>query len=236
MKARLAAAAALAVAASTAGLMVLMAPAGATTTATTATTAISNRPDSGIQGNNWAYDAFKRTATISRQGVASPSNCGNTSPCYAWAGEITDSNGTFTTIAGQASPGAGGYNGGTDPVMGESITGTMSGTYHYSFFSDQAATSATPPPSEDDGDALPTGEQTTCLWLEQFFSAGNFWDSSGNAAPGCIGTTGSWKYQTKFGADTACPNVSSRWIDASFSNWGADPADGNILAPDATHC
>jgi hypothetical protein len=75
----------------------------------------------------------------------------------------------------------------------------MSGTYHYSVFSDQRVTNATPPASENDNQVPPSGGQTTCLWLEQSFSTGNFWDSSGTANPGCIGTTGSWKCTLKLG-------------------------------------
>ena len=49
------------------------------------------------------------------------------------------------------------------------------------------------------------------------------------------GTTGSWTYTASFGSDAACPNLASRWVDAS-PDWGTSPADGNILAPDTAHC
>jgi hypothetical protein len=32
-----------------------------------------------------------------------------------------------------------------------------------------------------------------------------------------------------------CPNMTSQWKDAS-PDWGGQPVDGNILAPDATGC
>ncbi len=38
------------------------------------------------------------------------------------------------------------------------------------------------------------------------------------------------------GADKYCSLVMSKWVTASWNNWGADPVDGNIFAPDAADC
>lgn len=75
--------------------------------------------------------------------------------------------------------------------------------------------------------------------MEQFFPAGTqFWDSSGNTGGSEYLGAGpwGWTYTAALGTDPACPNVSGRWIDASGNNYGGNAVDGNILAPDASHC
>ena len=100
----------------------------------------------------------------------------------------------------------------------------MSGTYNYTFYTNQPLSSASAgnAPTTVDGDTPTTGS-----WYQQFFNGAEFWDAS----PG----TGSWTYTAAPGSDTQCPNVSGRWVDAS-PDWGGQPVDGNILAPDAGHC
>ena len=207
----------------------------------TGSTAITNRPDGGAHGNDWANDNFTRNAQVTNQGAVPASNCGGNSPCYFWTGTIFDINGHFTTIAGQVVPGFGSLNNGDPaPTFGVSVTGPMSGTYHYAFYSDQQTTSATPPQSENDNSTDPTGctpgDCTTGLWPELFFNSGNFY-VNGVANPDSLGSNqGHWNYKLGFGKDPQCQNIASQWVDASFNNWGSDPVDGNILAPDSSHC
>lgn len=202
----------------------------------TAVTHVSGRPDSGDHGN-WALDAFSRTASVTLQSEVALSYCGGstgTGHCYHWTGTVKDT-GTFTTIAGDTSPGNGSLNGGSAPAIGEAVTGTMTGSYSYDFYSSwKTANHALVPASENDSGNLPGGRSTTGAWPEQFFGAGARFYVSGTASNE-LGTTGSWTYTAPFGADSACPNLASQWVDGS-PNWGSDASAGNILAPAASAC
>ena len=166
------------------------------------------------------------------------SYCGGSTPtghCYHWSGHITDT-GSFTTVAGQTVPGFGSLNGGAAPKLDEAITGHMAGIYNYNFYASwKTAKAALVPKTENDGGNLPGGRSTTGAWLEQFFGNGaKFYE---NGAPSSeLGTTGAWKYTAAFGADAACPNLASQWIDGSAGKWGSLPGDGQILAPSAANC
>lgn len=221
--------------------VVVAGSAGATTTSFTAATSITQRDDSGTNSNgttnNWALDNFTRTATITFHGLATQTHCPGIlvgRSCYYWTGTISDTNGNFTTVVGDAVPGQGSLNGAPAPLIGEAVTGSMGGHFNYVFYTDQNASSAsdTNMPPAITGDSPGTGN-----WVEQFFSAGvNFWDANGNTGGNeYLGTTGSWTYTAGFGHDHACPRVASRWVDAS-PDWGGNPVDGNILAPDSLHC
>jgi hypothetical protein len=211
-----------------------VAASGAATTLS-AKTAVTNRDDSAANGGgNWAMDAYTRGAQIFFKGATSSSNCGGVSPCYSYTGKISDV-GHFTTVVGQPSPGFGYLNGGSDPTMQAAVTGTMNGSYNYVFYTTVpiSGASAHNVPASISGDTPGTGN-----WVEQFFPGGTqFWDSSGNTGGSeYLGTTGGWTYNAKAGADHNCPNVTSQWVDASATGWGSAPADGNILAPDASGC
>ena len=202
-----------------------------------AVTAITDRPDSGNAGD-WADDAFTRTAWLTYGGEVAPSFCGGSTPtghCYRFTGKVTDK-GTFTTIAGQHSPGAGSGGG---VAIGDAAAGPMAGYYNYSFYSSwKTAKASSVPGTENDGNVVPTGRKTTGAWLEQFFGAGARFYVSG-ALSSSLGTTGRWEYTLAFGADSACPHLASQWVDSSWPvahPWGTAPAQGNILAPDAAHC
>jgi hypothetical protein len=236
-------AAVLAAAATTAALGIWVSPAlagsaNAAPTTFTAATSVTNRDDSGTNSNgttnNWATDAFTRTATITFHFATSVSNCPGltTGICYAWTGQIKDS-GTFTTVPGDASPGQGGLNGGPAPLMTATLTGPMTGTYNYKFYANSKAANASLVPASISGDSPGTGN-----WVEQFFAPGTqFWDTSGNTGGAeYLGTTGNWTYTLAFGTDSACPQAASKWLDGSAGSWGSLPADGNIFAPDASHC
>jgi len=220
---------------------VVTASAGATATSFTAVTSVTNRDDSGTNSNgtnsNWAIDNFTRTATIYFHGLATQAHCPGILPgrsCYYWTGKISDTSGTFTTVPGDAVPGQGSLNGGAAPLIGEAVTGSMGGHFNYVFYTDQDASYAS---SSNVLPAVSGDSPGTGNWVEQFFPAGvNFWDASGNTGgQEYLGTTGGWTYTANFGSDHACPRVASRWLDAS-PDWGVNPVDGNILAPDSAHC
>jgi hypothetical protein len=220
---------------------VLAVNASTTVTSFTASTTVTNRDDSGTNSNgttsNWAKDNFTRVATIYFHGLTVQSHCpgiGTGLSCYSWSGNIVDM-GHFTTVVGDAVPGKGYLNGGAVPIIATAVTGNIDGKYLYVFYTDQSASTAsgTHVPTTLSGDS-----PTTTKWVEQFFTPGsvNFWDSSGaTGGKESPGTTGGWTYAAFWGTNPACPNVGSRWVDASPS-WGSTPASGNILAPDAMHC
>jgi hypothetical protein len=105
------------------------------------------------------------------------------------------------------------------------------------------------PSVEDDHATLPLSSTTStctggsacgvtnCQWVEQFFPSGTqFWNLRHKLDPSCLGLYGSWFYFLRPGADGNCSLVTSKWVTASWNNWGRDPVDGNIFAPDAAHC
>ncbi|MHB1594442.1 MAG: hypothetical protein ACYCO9_00965 [Streptosporangiaceae bacterium] len=210
----------------------------------TATTAVSNRPESP----KWAYDTFNRHASVTRTGEVALSYCGGTTVtghCYSYTGAIHDY-GTFTTIPGQSSPGAGDLNGGSAPTIGVAATGGMWGWGTYRFYSDFKTIKASlMPATENDNYNVPGAPESTGAWVEQFFPAtATFWtpDGSNTGQQGLyVLTNGGWHYTLGFGADAQCPNLASRWIDSGVAapdgkTWGTSPVDGNILAPASGHC
>jgi hypothetical protein len=217
-------------------------PASASTPSSfTAATSVTSRDDSGTNSNgttnNWAADAFTRTAHITFHNAVGSGFCPGipgSEVCHSWTGSLTDS-GTFTTVPGDAVPGQGSLNGGAAPLIGEAVTGHMQGTINFKFYSSAGPKLAADSnvPSALSGDTPSTGQ-----WVEQFFPAGtSFWDTSGNTGGSeYLGVGGSWTYTEALGADSACPNVAGRWVDANATSWGSLPADGNILAPDASSC
>lgn len=217
-----------------------MAVSHATVPTVKASTTVTNRPDSGAHGNDWALDNFKRFAQVSNLGAVATSHCGGAKTCFHFGGLITDT-GSFTTMTGVTVPGFGGLNGGPAPKLDVAVTGSMSGTYNYDFYSNWKTINASFMPLTENGS--PVGRQTTGAWLAQFFLPGaSFWSASGiplghtGTGAGSLGTgVGSWLYTTAFGSDPACPRVASQWWDAS-PDWGTLPASGNVFAPNAAHC
>ena len=206
-------------------LVTMSGSANAATSGFTATQTVTNRSDGGANGGTWAMDNYTRVITLHGQGVVANSFCPGITigACHKVAGNVKDS-GHFTTQIGNPVPGTGSLNGGSAPNIGATVTGTMSGTYNYTFYTNQPLSSASAgnAPTTVDGDTPTTGS-----WYQQFFNGAEFWDAS----PG----TGSWTYTAAPGSDSQCPNVSGRWVDAS-PDWGGQPVDGNILAPDSAHC
>jgi len=208
-----------------------------TTTGFTAVQSVTNRDDSGANGGNWALDAFTATLHLVANGVVPNSNCPGIviGACHKITGTITD-HGSFTTQVGSAVPGTGSLNGGTVPNIGATVTGPMTGTLSYSFYTDHALSTASVSnaPASVVGDKPSTGQ-----WPEQFFPTGtNFWDSSGTTGGAEYLGSGpfSFTYTAALGSDSQCPNVSGRWVDSFTGNYGANPVDGNILAPSSSSC
>ena len=202
-----------------------------------AVTAITDRPDSGAHGNDWADDAFTRTAHLYFHGEVALSYCGGstgTGHCYRWTGNVHDQ-GTFTTRTSGDVPGYGYLNGSSQLEV--AVTGTMTGVYRYVFYSSWKTAQASRVASPQSGS--PSGRHTTGMWPAQFFGNGaRFWDHNGTPQGdgGSLGTGGGWLYTAAPGSDAQCPHVTSQWTDASATSWGLPAADGNILAPDAAHC
>lgn len=213
---------------------------GVTSYTVTAHTKISGRPDSGDHGT-WANDAMTRTASVRLVSEVALSYCGGSTPtghCYHWTGQLSD-RGTFTTIPGATSPGAGDLNGGRPPAIASAVTGPMFGAYRFDFYSSsKTARAAAMPASENDAGKAPGGRSTTDAWVEQFFGATARFYENGQRSDS-LGTTGRWVYELGFGADRACPQVASRWVDSSWpltQPWGQSPDQGNILVPNIAHC
>ena len=231
----------------------------------TAVTVITNRPVSGNHNNHakgaghtWADSSFTRAASVTFFGQVASSFCPGITQgqCYYWTGEALDTKGTFTTnptaVSGAYSPGNGtGGTGAAGPFMiGAAVTGSEAGRYHYGFYASAgSAKAARVPSAENDHATLPlaattstctggsTCGATNCQWIEQFFPSGTqFWNLRHKLDPSCLGLYGSWFYFLRPGADADCSLVTSKWVTASWNNWGRDPVDGNIFAPDAAHC
>lgn len=204
-----------------------------------ATTKITNRPDSGVWGPEWAVDNFTRKATVTLQQEVPLSNCGGasgTGHCYLWTGRVNDS-GTFTTVVGDNVPGNGHLNGnsGDGVLLGEKITQPMKGWGNYSFFSTwKTAKGSLVPTSENDqfGTLHSSGD-----WVKLFFGpTAKFFPTGTNSG---LETTFWYRYTEAAGSDIACPSQAMTWTDSSWpvSNPdGAAPSQGNILASNAAHC
>jgi len=190
-----------------------------------ASTAISNRPDSGNNGD-WALDNFTRTVTITLVGEVAQSNCGGptaTGHCYLWDEKIDDF-GHFTAQAGDLSPRAG-------TTLDRTLTGSFTGgTTSGQFFSSWKTAKATlVPATENDQSEDPTGKHTTSQWAEQFFGA-----SAQFAGESLVNWL--WTYTLNFGADNQCPNDAFRWQDGANNGDGAQAPDGDILTPNSADC
>lgn len=123
-----------------------------------AATALTNRPDSGTAGT-WANDTLSRNVSVTKHGAVDAAKCGPTATeCYLYYVSGTDT-GTFATVPGWKTPGAGANGAGN-------VSGSVSGAFKGQFY----ATSATPDPSLVDatvnGAAHPTAQ-----WAAMFFPA-----------------------------------------------------------------
>lgn len=192
----------------------------AVTTMWTATTTLTNRPDSGAQGNTWALDNMARKATIKRIGEVAASNCPGTDTghCYLWDATIAD-NGQFTTQAGQLAPRTG--------TLERSLTGPVKGgSPNVQFYSSWKSAKAVRVPTSLDGSG--SARQSTTNWVEQFFGLSAVFNSAANPGGPDLGSW-SWKYTLAFGSNDVCPNDAWQWVDAANSSGGSLAVDGNIL-------
>lgn len=212
----------------------------------TASTAITQRPDGGDNGN-WAQDNYTRVATIHRTGQVGLSNCpgSTTGKCYAWTFKLADS-GHFTTEPAGGPAAYSGQSPRTGATLVTQVTGTIKGgTTTGAFFTDQLSAPCTVSgascvsnlvnTAENDNDMVPTGEQTTGNWVEQFFPGTAVFNSAANPGAPDLGNW-SWSYVATFGTNKQCPNDAYKWVDSSSNAGGSLNTDGDILAPDAAHC
>ena len=193
--------------------------------ATTAQTHITDRPDSGAAGD-WADDTMTRTLTITRTGGGPGA--------WTFTAKLTDK-GTFTTIAGAATPNQSG------PYAGETIkskvTGKMVGYADFSFTAStlpRTGFNAGVPLTENDHGTAPS--DSTSTWYELAFPSGTTFGGAGIGA-------WSWTYDVTVNETVtirvcAAPNlcwtttvhrpVTQQWTDAYNNNAGDDPGDGNV--------
>lgn len=172
----------------------------------TAYTALTDRPDSGGNGN-WAYDEMTRQLSITETGPGT------------YTATVTDVAASFVAIDGAYTP-----NQGCSHCAGETIGGSPSGSFSggasYSFTADSLPTEAKNlgVPASESG-APGDFAETTSGWYEQAFPAGTVFGGAG------IGNWG-WNYSATVGQ---FPFVSVQtWADTSANGDGQLPADGNI--------
>lgn len=147
------------------GSFVALAGAASAATPVTAVTHLTQRPDSGYSGNNWALDNLTRTATITGGGVVANTQCGATATsCFAYNISISDTGTAFATT-GAISPGAQAVAIKGSPQA--AVTGTMSGM----LVASSASPDATLVPASLAGASVSSGD-----WAKQFFPAGTQFD------------------------------------------------------------
>lgn len=175
----------------------------------TARTQLSNRGDSGGNGD-WATDAMTRTLVITQTGRA-----GNT---RTFSATVTDT-GRFVTIRGAFTPNQGGADAGLK-IAGQP-SGTFTGKASYTFTANASPQASLVPRAESGTPS--SGPKTTSLWYEQAFPAGTSFGGTGI-------TTWAWNYTAlavtaERGGFEIC---SQNWSDAVNNNSGQSRTAGNI--------
>lgn len=178
-----------------------------------ATTTLTNRLDSGGNGD-WAIDGD--TAASPAYGVTRTFKITLVSQSaghWTWNGAACDG-GQATAIPGAFTPNQG--PGHTGQVIRSQVTTTLNGTASYTFTTDAPLSAARNLglPASENGTPAPGSPQTTSLWYEQAFPAGTTFGGPG------IGPW-SWTY-------TAGLFPPESWTDASANNGGQVPSAGNI--------
>lgn len=187
------------------GSFVALAGAASAATPVTAVTHLTQRPDSGYSGNNWALDNLTRTATITGGGVVANTQCGATATsCFAYNISISDTGTAFATT-GAISPGAQAVAIKGSPQA--AVTGTMSGTLYAS----SATPDATLVPASLAGASVSSGD-----WAKQFFPAGTQFDVTHS--------TDNFSYTYTDLKDC------QKWVDAAA---GAQATSGDITGADS---
>ena len=180
----------------------------------TATRQISDHPDSGAAGDDWADDYITRTATIKLVGTAPLSDCGaGAAHCYAYTGTLSDK-GTFTTIKGNLAPNQSGPYTGSKELA--TVRGTMNGGGDVTFYASSDHPDASLVKSVNNHGVPATGDFTTTDWVEQFFPAGTTFGAGPDLGPY------SWSYAT-IGL-----HPGQHWTDSTGNGDGNRPTDGNI--------
>ena len=170
-----------------------------------AETLMTNRPDSGGNGD-WANDQFTRKITIDQQTSTAATNCSPTATqCFLIAGaKLTDTDGTFTTISGAFTPNQFGTDAGLH--ITHVVSGKMSGNGEFPAFYATELPNAHKVPGTNDGDANPSS-----TWPELAFPAGTQFT-------GLSETTFSYSYH----------HGAQHWLDADTNGGGQSAAAGNI--------
>lgn len=190
---------------------------------TKAHTLLTNRPDSGGNGN-WANDRMERTLTIIQTGAGT------------FTATVQDKDGSFTTISHAYTPNQGTPF--TGDLISHRVTGRMAGEATYSFTADKAPNAHLVPRHENG--APVTAAQSTSFWFEQAFPVGTTFGGAG------INNNWSWDYAakvtvTKYHYVTVYRHGHKvhvlapyrvtkiqRWDDSASNNGGQVLAAGNI--------
>lgn len=171
-----------------------------------ALTAISNRPDSGGNGN-WGIDTINRDVIVTNHGVVPNADCSPAAiHCWSYTATLADS-GTFNTIHNAFTPNQFGTNAGKH--IASSVFGTISGSGSYTFDASTLANGSLVPGTTS-GSALTTGD-----WYKLFFSPGTEFSGPG------LNNNWSWSY-------TDSSSISQKWTDAASNNGGQSLFAGNI--------
>lgn len=175
--------------------------------------ALSNRPDSGGNGN-WANDSTTRAAMVVYEGDA-------TTGTHTYQGSVSDT-GSFGALAGADTPNQGGTDAGLK--LGDSLSGTLAGSTGFAFTTNTFVSTA---PASSYSGSNPTG---TGSWYELFFASSTTFAGAGidNSGP----AQWAWSYTS---AKDNCGTV-EHWTDASYNSGGQDSTAGNITAPAAGSC
>ncbi len=157
----------------TIGVAALPAAANADSTCTTNTVHLSDRPDSGFFGGDWALDTIDRTTKIC-QGTALNDGSGR----YNYHATVSDA-GTFVATKNPATG---------DPI---SATGTMTGGFTEDFTAGPMADDQ----NQGDGESFSgTDPASTGKWVEYVWGSEGF--------KGALNNDWSWTYTTKCGDAT----------------------------------
>lgn len=183
-----------------------------------ATTQLTQRPDSGYGGNNWALDKMTRVSSVtlnSDQSGVQLTDCGAAAQsCYAYTGTISDT-GTAYATDGQTSPGADAVPIANEPAA--AITGSAALT----FYASTNDPSMEKPPASLAGAG--NAEQSTTNWVEQFFpegttfGAGPAYDDGGN----------DWAWTYKDTRDC------QQWVDEGEGSSDTKATSGDITGADS---
>lgn len=169
-----------------------------------ASSTLSNRPDSGNGGSNWANDRITRGSMVLYMGGPSGSN--------GYQASVYDV-GSFHALAGVLTPNQVTYAG---DKMWDSTGGTLAGFANYQFVSSSFVTRF--PAASYSGSTPTTGD-----WPKLFFPAGAV-SSTGMYGSGPV----DWHWGYMQTSNDSC-GVMESWLDAGWNNGGGTSSAGNIF-------